>query len=339
MCPGREGFGPARCESLGGTTLRRDRDAVRSDRGGRAFDRGAGSSPPFPASSTRCCARWNRGDRVVRAAPREFPEARPGSREDVREPKFGNSSAMAILWAGAGQHKTPLEMIENRRACRDQCRRGHRLQTHGQGQHQPLFVDGAASSITSWTASPPRQLSRRRWPATWMRGTAGLGEKAAERCLRGAERDRRQPRAVERIGQRAAQMAVADRLGIGDAHGRKEQSAAPDWRRRTAPAFRCGRSAPIGAAATDSAPSIASSGTEISRSSPSPSRSTRNSRKASTFSAATVKPAAIAWPPPFSNSPAWRAAITAGPSGTPGTERPEPRPIPSPTATTQAGRS
>ena len=51
-----------------------------------------------------------------------------------------------------------------------------------------------------------------------------------------------------------------------------------------------------------------------------------------------VKPAAIACPPPLTSSPAWRAAITAGPSATPGTERPDPLAIPSATATTQAGR-
>ena len=42
--------------------------------------------------------------------------------------------------------------------------------------------------------------------------------------------------------------------------------------------------------------------------------------------ARTVRPAAMAWPPPLTSSPAWRAAITAAPRSTPGTERPEPLP-------------
>ena len=67
--------------------------------------------------------------------------------------------------------------------------------------------------------------------------------------------------------------------------------------------------------------------------------STRNARNVLSLSAATVKPAAIAWPPPLISRPAWRAAITAGPRGNPAIERPEPLPIPSATATTQAGRS
>ncbi len=41
------------------------------------------------------------------------------------------------------------------------------------------------------------------------------------------------------------------------------------------------------------------------------------------------KPAAMAWPPPVSSRPAWRAAMTAAPRSTPGTGRPEPLARPS----------
>ena len=56
------------------------------------------------------------------------------------------------------------------------------------------------------------------------RDTAGLGEKMAERRLRGAKGDRRQSSAVERIGQDAAQMTAADRLAMRDADGRKNKT-------------------------------------------------------------------------------------------------------------------
>ena len=176
------------------------------------------------------------------------------------------------------------------------------------------------------------------------RAPARGGEKLAERRLGGAERDRVEargarspdPAASASVQRRwpvptGSTCASADRgkgearLGIGGAERRQRVDM-----RRSARRLRRQR---------DSAPSIDSSGTSRSRSMPSPSRSARNARNASSRSAATVKPAAIAWPPPLTSSPAWRAAITAGPSANPGTERPEPLPMPSASATTQAGRS
>ncbi len=44
----------------------------------------------------------------------------------------------------------------------------------------------------------------------------------------------------------------------------------------------------------------------------------RGNRAAPAAFRRTVKPAAMAWPPPLTSSPAWRAAITAGPSASPG---------------------
>ncbi len=56
------------------------------------------------------------------------------------------------------------------------------------------------------------------------------------------------------------------------------------------------------------------------------SRSSRNLARSGSASLATVRPAAMACPPPFTSRPAWRAAITAAPRSTPFTERPDPLP-------------
>ena len=58
------------------------------------------------------------------------------------------------------------------------------------------------------------------------------------------------------------------------------------------------------------------------------SRSSRKSASASIRSAATVSPAAIAWPPPATSRPVSFAASTAAPRSTPEIERPDPLPMP-----------
>ena len=51
-----------------------------------------------------------------------------------------------------------------------------------------------------------------------------------------------------------------------------------------------------------------------------------------------LNPAAIAWPPPFTSNPAWRAAITVLPRSTPSTERPDPLPVSPSNPITKVGR-
>jgi hypothetical protein len=55
------------------------------------------------------------------------------------------------------------------------------------------------------------------------RGAARFGEKAAERTGGGAKGDRPEPRLSQRIGQGAAQMLAADRLDVDDAHRREDE--------------------------------------------------------------------------------------------------------------------
>ena len=55
--------------------------------------------------------------------------------------------------------------------------------------------------------------------------------------------------------------------------------------------------------------------------------SSRKARNASSAALRSVMPAAMAWPPPFSSSPAATAWRTARPRSTPAIERPEPVPM------------
>ena len=96
---------------------------------------------------------------------------------------------------------------------------------------------------------------------------------------------------------------------------------------------------PSCAAPAEIAASIANSGTRIERSSPSFSRSARNSCSSTSLSAATVNPAAIACPPPLISKPRLARGDHCGAEREPGIERPEPLPMPLASATTQAGRS
>ena len=192
---------------------------------------------------------------------------------------------------------------------------------------------------TSCTASPPRQASRRRWPATWI----ARPRVSARNWPSGVSATRKaiaRSRAVsERIGQGAAQMAGADRLGMRDAHAGKGEA-----RLGVGGAERRQRGDVVDQPAlaprpTDSAPSIAQLrhqplaveavaeplGEKVAQRV----ELVRGDREARRHRMA----AAIDQQPGLARRDHRRAERQ------PGTERPEPLPMPSASATTQAGRS
>ena len=56
------------------------------------------------------------------------------------------------------------------------------------------------------------------------RGAVGLSDELAERCAGDTKGDRAQLPRTRRIGERAAQMAISDRLGMGNAHSGKDKT-------------------------------------------------------------------------------------------------------------------
>ena len=184
----------------------------------------------------------------------------------------------------------------------------------------------ATSSIVSSSRSRPPQVSRRIVPAT----CSGMPPAPAA-CRRPADprREMRSHRAASRrLPPGHTDVRLADDLGEFDpVRGKRE--------------FRLRIALPVGPRALQAgqsghaSPPPASARHPI-RGWPPPAlqsfllrrRSLMNPRKSSSLSRATVKPAAMAWPPPLIRIPSAVAARTAEPISTPATERSEPVPDP-----------
>ena len=183
-----------------------------------------------------------------------------------------------------------------------------------QGAVVDVKLDGAGAAAAV-EAEPPRQVEgRARAPQHALPSPLSAERKAMplSRCpWRPASWQRTWP----------AHDVGAQQLGAGAGEG-----AAPGCRRRR------GRRPPASPAAPPSRLHAertvkARLGAEAAAFAASASRVCRKSLKASRSGCATVKPAAMGWPPPLTSRPACRAAVTAAPISTPGTERHDALPI------------
>jgi hypothetical protein len=184
---------------------------------------------------------------------------------------------------------------------------------------------GAASSRRSCTAAPAPcvDLEPPREDGTARRHAPPAGP---ERAVEGAEGDRveRPPAAV----RSASSGGFAHALGKADQAYPGRQSAGPGPRRRRGRPPRSPRSAPPWRRPASAARRASGPRAELARRPAAPEFGQPRHRASSRSSVATVSPAAIRCPPPFTSSPSAASRWIAAPRSTPETERPEPLPSP-----------
>ena len=208
------------------------------------------------------------------------------------------------------------------------------------GEGPPRVKQARASSRCISAALPPFHSSRLIVPASHQRWSARrCQQRLAKRACGAAEGDPLEALAVVAAGD-PADMAVADDADLDQPRrsGRDPRAAAS--RRHRARRRRARRTAP------PATPPGASQRVEQQR--PAAARLRRHRRPgarggsraaARARPAASVSPAAMAWPPPAISRPLSLAASTAAPRSTPLIDRPEPLPVPSSSsAMTIAGR-
>ena len=176
---------------------------------------------------------------------------------------------------------------------------------------QAAQPQGAASSMRKLTRASPCQLLELERAGEVQRRAARAEQGRAERPVGGAERDRAHPPA-RGVLQHAVEMALADPPHL-EAPRRRQHEA----RLGVAAAERPERAKPRGEAGRQRGDLERAVEREIGRRRRPGPQLAREAlaqeplERCRACSARTVRPAAIGWPPPWSRSPAWRAAITA----------------------------